>query len=172
LGYYGNKKERGERKSNLIGDFIPTKDSFGGKLENSGKLFIGSDIFNIPENSVPSREQMGQIWFTFNLVRNFIQNKNLKPDGIPEKFINWARVLEERYPSHPYINFSLYLANSLIENKKEAENQYIKTLENLKDEYWKEKFDQFKLTELSKKFPLTAKGSGNILEFLRREYER
>ena len=96
VSYFGEERKK-------IGDFTPTKDAIRGKLPSLKGVFLGKDIFEIPGDTVPSREQLNHIWFAFNLVRNFIMNKNIKPDGNHEKYLSWVETLEGRYPTHPYI---------------------------------------------------------------------
>ena len=101
-----------------------------------------------------------------------ILNKNTEPGGNPEKYLLWTRTLEERYHSHPYINFFLSLTNNLINNEKEAEIQHKKMLTNLRDDYWKQKFNQFGLTEIVNNFPTNFSKSQEALEMLRKDYKK
>lgn len=153
------------------GDFIPTKDSFKGKFDFDKDIFSGMDVFRIPKERVPSREQIKEIWFVFNLTRNFIHNKNLKPGGNPEKFISFTKTLTERYPAHPYINFFLSLSYNLIGDEKKSKEQYEKMIKNLEDDYWKERFKQFSFDGILKRFPSNIGETRTALEFLRRKNE-
>lgn len=170
--YQQNESSSGDnKKTRERGDFIPAKDFKKGEIKTDKNILEGLDIFHIDEESVVSKEQLNNIWFTFNLVRNFIENKNLKNGGVPEKFISWTSAIEERYPTHPYINFFLALANSLIENKTEAENQYKKTIKNLESEYWREKLKPFGILEVLDNFPKTIEETKESLEFLRKKWK-
>jgi len=172
VNFFGDEESKKKKKKSEIGDFIPTKDLLKGKIDSKDKIFIGMDIFNIPSSIVPNREQLSHIWFTFNLIRNFIQNKNLMPDGRIEKFISWVEVIQERYPTHPYITLFLALGY-LLENKKEkTERYYKKTLENLRDEYWKDKFNHFGLMDVVENFPSSPESAKKTLEDLRQKYKR
>ena len=171
VAYFGDEEERKRTKDNVIGDFTPTKDALGGKLQHQRDIFVGRDIFGIDPNTIPSREQVNNIWFTFNLVRNFIMNKNTQSDGDPEKYLSWTNTLEERYHSHPYINFFNSLANRLIGNAPEAESQYGKMLGNLEDTYWNQRFDQFGLTSIVNDFPTTSTNAQKALDSLKKEYK-
>lgn len=170
VNYFGDEEEREKKKDNEIGDFIPTKDLEKGKL-NPLNEFSGLDIFKIPPDKVPSREELGEIWFTFNLIRNFIFNKNLKRSWGRGKFLSWVKAIEERYPTHPYMNFSLALVYYLNGNEVEAKIQYDKMLKNLEDDYWKGKFDDLELTEVVKNFPKSIEDAEEMLIFLRKKYE-
>ncbi len=170
LCYFGSEEEKKRIKEVNIGDFVPTKDSMKGRLVSSEKIYEGKDIFNMPKTTVPSREQLNHIWFTFNLVRNFILNKNLLPDGSIEKFISWIEVLEDRYPTHPYINFFLALSYYLNDEKNKAEKQEQKMIENLRDSYWKGKFEKHELITKVENFPKNEEQAREMINSLRKEY--
>jgi len=157
--------EKPEREN--IGDFLPAKDILKGKLDLTEKILTGPEVFDIPKDAIPSREQLSQIWFSFDLVRNSILNKNLMPDGNPEKFISWAKNIQERYPTQAHLPLFLSLAYSLKDDEKQSRKYYEKTKENLEDEYWKQKFDSFGLTKIVNNFPKNAKQSRDDLNLLR-----
>jgi radical SAM superfamily enzyme YgiQ (UPF0313 family) len=158
---YLNISERGE---DIRGDFVPGKQFYGGKITGE-TIFQGKEILKIPKDSIPSREQLNHIWFAFNLIRNFILNKNLRNKNI-NKHLSWLKVLEERYPTHPYINFFIALTNNLMDNKEEAEIQYNKTLKNM-DEYWEEKFKIFNLDKIMENFPQNPSQTMEAFDFLK-----
>ena len=47
---------------------------------------------------MPSREQLKEIWFTHNLVGNFINNLNFQPGGRPDKIVRWFESIYHAYP--------------------------------------------------------------------------
>ena len=169
VSYFGNEEER-KKGGNRIGDFIPTKDYLKGKIDSYEKILNGLNVFKIQYDTTPSREQLKSIWSVFNLGRNFIQNKNLNPAGIPKKFIRWVSVVEERYPTHPYINLFLSLAYNLEGDEKNAETQCNKMHNNLHEGYWMEKFNQFEFNEIIKNFPKNHRQSEEAIDFLRKKY--
>lgn len=166
--YQLNSSYTEERKewADVYEDFVPTKDVFKGRLQ-TGKVVKGIDIFKIPYDVVPSGEQLKEIWITFNFARNYILNKNLTPEGRPKKFIDWTRVIQERYPTNPEMSFFLFLAYSLEGNRSEAERQYNMTKENLKDGYWIERFKQYGLTDVFNNFPKNMAETEQVINFLR-----
>jgi radical SAM superfamily enzyme YgiQ (UPF0313 family) len=58
----------------------------------------GKDVFNLPKDSIPSQEQVKEIWFTFNLVTNFLRNLNFAPGGNPAKIVKWFESIAYAYP--------------------------------------------------------------------------
>jgi len=154
------------------GDFVPTKDFEGGKIKSLNEIFRGLDVFKIPLEIIPSREQLNEIWFTFNLVRNFIDNKHLKDNGNPRKFIRWVETLEERYPTHPYINLFLSLANGIIGDSEKMRYQHNKTIKNLESEYWMNKLKPFGFLDVLDNFPKTIEEAKETLKFLRMKNAR
>jgi radical SAM superfamily enzyme YgiQ (UPF0313 family) len=62
------------------------------------RLRTGKEVFELPLEEVPSREQIKEIWFTFNLVANFINNYNFQPGGNPRKLVGWLESIAHAYP--------------------------------------------------------------------------
>jgi len=84
-------------------DFIPGKDSSTREIQDDRSLPLGPDVFSISGDVVPSRAMVKNIWLTFNLLGNYIGNKNLKPGGRPEKFVAWLDAVRVAYPKNPYM---------------------------------------------------------------------
>ncbi|MEN6335039.1 MAG: radical SAM protein, partial [Phycisphaerales bacterium] len=84
-------------------DFIPGKDSPNREIQDDRSLPLGPDVFSISGDVVPSRAMVKNIWLTFNLLGNYIGNKNLKPGGRPEKFVAWLDAVRVAYPKNPYM---------------------------------------------------------------------
>jgi len=168
--YQPNSSYSEEKKewADVYEDFIPTKDVVGCRLVIQNVL-RGLDVFKIPHEAVPSREQMKEIWIAFNIERNYVLNKNLTPQGRPRKFIDWTKVIQERYPTNPEMSFFLSLAHYLDGDPVEAERQHRRTLENVEDSYWQERFSQFRLTEVLNHFPKNTQQAEQAMSFLRTE---
>lgn len=163
------KEAHGERRA--AAEFIPSKDSSSGEIAASEDVVSGPDIFYIPKDSIPSPEQVKQIWFAFNLVANYINNKNLKPDGNPEKLAVWLKSVQLAYPANPYMPLFAALSYILVGEKKEANEQYAKAKRNLKgSDYWINRFNQFNLMDILKNFPQTDNEVQYALEPLRKKY--
>ncbi len=161
--------EDGKKGEGGFGSYVPAKNNLQGDFsENS---FTGINIFKIPKTTIPSKEQIKQIWFAFNLIRNFIYNKNLMSDRNPQKFIDWTEPVQERYPTHPYLTLFLALAYLLNENQEKAEEYYKKTLKNIEDDFWKQKMKEFKLIEIIDNFPRDRKETEKALKILRKDYD-
>lgn len=84
-------------------DFIPGKDSPTREIQDDRSLPLGPDVFSISGDVVPSRAMVKNIWLTFNLLGNYVGNKNLKPGGRPEKFVAWLDAVRVAYPKNPYM---------------------------------------------------------------------
>lgn len=160
LDYFGD----GKKSDSSFGSYVPLKNNLQSCKDSS------KDIFKIPKGVIPTKEQIKQIWFAFNLIRNFIYNKNLKPEGNPDKFISWTEPVQERYPTHPYLTMFLALAYLLKEDNEKAEEYYKKTKKNLEDIYWRDKMDEFELVGFINNFPKNKKQAKETLEELRKKY--
>lgn len=167
---FSDYEGEGKKGEGGFGEYIPTKNKLGGVLDSSEEIFTGPQVFNIPKDKIPSKEQLGHIWFTFNLIRNFVHNKNLKPGKNPDKFIKWTEPVQERYPTHPYLTMFLALAYHLKENNEEANKYYLKTIKNLDDEYWKQKMEEFGFVEIINNFPKNKSQAEETLEKIRDKF--
>ena len=153
-----NKKE-GDDEEN----FIPSKAGKNMEITSSSGELEGYNIFNLSPSHVPSRDQLKNIWSTFNMQRNFIRNKNLQPSGDPKKFIRWMNVLQKTYPLNADMPFFLSLAYKVEGEDTLSQKTLEKTIENFTP-YWKKTFDLFNLTEILHNFPKTSAGARNTLE--------
>ena len=154
-------------KGNNVSNFIPSRDSARGEIQSVSGVLSGLEIFKLPLGSIPSKEQMKEIWFTYNMLGNFIFNKNLRPKKRPEKFISWVSMAQVSYPQNPYMAMFLALAHNLIGDKVACNEQYDKILTNLEgSDYWKERFDQFGLSQVVDNFPRKDGEVRKVLDFL------
>lgn len=164
-----DKKQKGEASF----DFIPAKESSKDELHHEKDIFSGLDVFEIPKDFVPSREQLKQIWFTLNLVENYINNKNLKPEGTPEQFISWIEAIQAAYPNNPYMCLFASLGYVLLDNKTKDKEQYKKSKRILAESaYWKHRFKQFELDNIMKSFPKNPREVQEILNPLREKFSK
>jgi len=166
LDYEGD----GRKGEGGFGEYVPIKNKLKETSASSEKIFTRPYVFNIPRQIIPSKKQLEQIWFTFNLIRNFIYNKNLRPEGNPQKFINWTEPIQERYPTHPYLTLFLGLAHLLDKNNEKAEEYYKKTIKNFEDDFWRQKIAEFGLVEITNNFPKNKQEAEETLKMLREKY--
>ncbi len=61
-------------------------------------ILSGRDVFKISPETAPDSEQLKEIWFTFNLVANFLNNPNFLPGGNPAKIVRWFESIAHAYP--------------------------------------------------------------------------
>jgi len=152
-------------------DFIPAKDNKYSEIQEVEGVLSGKAVFLLPLNEIPSPDQVKQIWFTFNLVTNYINNKNLKPGGRPEKFIAWVEAIQVSYPQNPYMCLFAALAHVLHGREDRALQQLRKAKAILGlSSYWQHRFSQFQLTKLVEQFPTNKEQVYSGLEALQKEY--
>ena len=155
-----------ERRQNLSHRKIIRK----GKLQNLKELFRDRRFLNY-RRIVPSPEKIKQIWFTFNLVANYINNKNLKPGGRPEKLASWLEAVQIVYPNNPYMSLFAGLSHVMLGSAKPARRHLDITKKNLQgSEYWNRRFAQFNLTSIVSNFPQNADEVQKALELLQKRY--
>jgi radical SAM superfamily enzyme YgiQ (UPF0313 family) len=153
-GEYFEEQMKSEGKK--IANFIPARQSRDGTVDGVGDDFDGVAIFSLPLDVIPSANQIKEIWFAFNLIVNFVHNKNLRPGGRPEKFIAWVETAQRAYPTNPYMSLFLALALVLDGDFAQAEALRERTAALLDDPYWQKKFSQYQLDEILVDFPRCA----------------
>lgn len=153
-----------------IKNFIPTRESSKGQLFTKENILKGLDIFKIDADCLPDSEQIKEIWFTFNIIGNYINNKNLRLGGRPQKFISWVEMAQVAYPMNGYMSLFLALAYTIKGDKNLANSYYSKALMCNASEYWQERFNSFGLGGLLKKNPANREEVFEEIEKLRRSF--
>jgi radical SAM superfamily enzyme YgiQ (UPF0313 family) len=135
-------------------DFIPGKDSPNREIQDDRSLPLGPDVFSICGDVVPSRTMVKNIWLTFNLLGNYIGNKNLKPGGRPEKFVAWLDAVRVAYPKNPYMLLFCGLGRILMGEPDHAA-PLLANARAIVDASvnWQYRLGRFGLEELLKKTP-------------------
>ena len=153
-------------------EFVPTKDLPNREIQRNTNLAEGMDVFDIPPEVVPSREQLKEIWFTFNLLSNYVYNINFSNVGNPKKLTQWLRAIQATYPMNPYIPLFTGFGLVLSGQEDRANIEYDKSLNNVnRSSYWKKRFEQFKLTESLYRRPKCIEDVNDCLSNLRQQFE-
>ena len=154
------------------GDFIPAKDTATRDIQDEMALPLGSDIFLLPPDEIPSHNQIKNIWFTFNLIANYINNKNLKPGGDPKKYVAWVEALQITYPTNPYMYLFGGLGQMLIGNMDAAQTGFMKAEKIVNEsESWNYRFKQFGIDSLLERFPQSEQEVYERLEAIQGQYK-
>ncbi len=150
---------------------IPSKDSASREIKSRDGVLYGAEIFSIPEETVPSREQVVEIWYTFNFLSNYIYNKNLKPGGNPEKLAAWIRALQLTYPENAYMPLFTGLAYVLCNDQEKALKELAKTRTNLeRSEEARKRFNEFELADIVDDFPVSKEDVYKQLETIGKRF--
>jgi radical SAM superfamily enzyme YgiQ (UPF0313 family) len=130
-------------------DFIPSKNASSRDVWDDSSLSLGKEVFEIDHDIIPGREQLKNIWLTFNLVSNYINNKNLSPGANPLPFIKWLEAVRICYPQNPYMYFFTGLGYTMMDNPARASLNYERT-KSLINEFkgWQHRFEQFGILDL------------------------
>ena len=151
-GEYFEKQMKSEGTN--VSNFIPSRNSAGGQIVHETEVCKGLDIFKLDLESVPDEEQIKEIWFTFNLVTNYIFNKNLLPGGHTDKFISWVERVLSSYPKNPYMNLFVGLAYQIEGDREQADYFLQRAIKfSGENDYWKERFHVFGLDLIMEDFP-------------------
>jgi radical SAM superfamily enzyme YgiQ (UPF0313 family) len=142
-------EEEGYHKMPTPGRSAP-RGEFGYQFQQGGPLIrTGQDIFNLPYDAVvgegeTGKEQLKEIWFTFNLLTNFIHNANFSPGGNPDKLVRWLEALHSGYPHDASMCAGLVRGYKLLGNPDSAA-MYRKKFEAILAEsaYWRKRVAEF-----------------------------
>lgn len=127
-------------------NYLPAREMEAIFHDKDDKVFKGLDIFKLNPGHLASYKQLKEVWFTFGFITNFINNKNLRPEGQVKKFINWVNAAMDVYPSDAGMALFLYLGYAIWGNKDKA-GRYLQITKDLykNSKYWQERFYQFGL---------------------------
>lgn len=150
-----------------VKNFIPTRESTDGTLTEDTTHRHCLDIFGLDPASVPDERQVKEIWFTYNMVGNYIFNKNLTEGGRPEKFVSWVEMAQMAYPKNPYMSLFAALGHVLLGNAQRTTEQLANARLNADSDYWTERFQAFGLDRVLKNFPDSPAGVYACLAALR-----
>ncbi len=166
-----NITEEFDKNYKSISDFVPTKANSSGTISHEPGFDV-RELFATSGNDVHSKEYLDEIWFAFNLLSNYINNKNLKPDGRPDRFVQWAKSLQLSHPSNAVISLFLSLGATLMGENRFSHEQWGLT-ESLLDKsgYWKNRFEQYMLDRIIDKRPKNASEIYRHLGNIKNEYK-
>jgi radical SAM superfamily enzyme YgiQ (UPF0313 family) len=157
-----------DSKGNNVRNFMPVRESVKGHIPTAKTVCKGLDVFKIDPESLPNEDLVKEIWFTFNMVGNFINNKNLGPGGKVDKFISWVEMAQAAYPAIPYMCLFLAVAYVIKEDKDKAKEYFDKVVIFGNTDYWQERFAAFGLNELVDKFPQSKVEAFKSIELLKK----
>jgi len=160
--YFEDQMKGGGNKTK---NFIPSRNSSNGQLSSDADN-NNLEIFTLSPHDVPTEEQVKEIWFAFNILVNYVNNKNLKPGGDPMKFVNWVRTAQRAYPTNPYMVLFLGLAYRLLGHDAQAEEYHRLAVEYVNSEYWNERFSAFYLDRLLTDFPANGEAVYESLKMI------
>lgn len=162
--------EEFDKNYKTISDFVPTKANAGGMIPNELDFDV-RELFAKAGDETHTTEYLDEIWFAFNLLANYVNNKNLKPGGHPERFVQWTKALQLSHPSNAVISLFLSLGGILLGDDGFAHEQWDFTKALLdKSEYWKNRFQQYSLNRILNRRPTNASEVYYHLENIQREY--
>lgn len=150
---FGDLFER-QMEGAQVKNFIPVRTDSSGQMDHQTLARTGYDIFKLDPESIPDESQVQEIWFSFNLVCNFILNKNLAPGGDVEKFIAWVEMARQAYPTNPYMCLFLALARQIKGDSEQAIALHAEARNYCQGGYWQQRFTEFGLNALLEQLPV------------------
>lgn len=160
----------------VASEFTPSKDNVRGEIVEEEGVVSGPAVFTLSPERVPSPVQVKQVWFTFNLVGNYINNKNLLPGATPAdsaQFVAWVDACAVAYPLNPYMPLFSAIGRTLLGDVQGSQKQLLIAQQNVaQSKYWQRRFQQFQLHKVLEHFPTTASLVYETMEELRRPYQQ
>jgi hypothetical protein len=126
----------------------PVRGGAFNHYNNPGEVKSGYDIFNHNPDEIPSRQELTEIWFTFNTLANFILPvERIKQNPIRlNNSIKFLQSLSEAYPLDMSIKCLLiYFLSNDIKSSRTLINTLKKESERIlaTSEYWALRDSQF-----------------------------
>lgn len=112
--------------------------------DDPGQILRGREIFNLPPDTIPNRDQLNEIWFTFNFLVNFLDNPNYRNGINAEKLIRWYESIFAGYPHDASMAAALSHGYRLTGLTRLAKT-YQKKVEDILSEsvYWRTRVKEF-----------------------------
>ena len=152
-------------------DFVPTKANAEGLIPNALTFDIRK-LFDGKSADVHEKQYLDEMWFAFNLLSNYVNNKNLRRNGRPELFVRWVLALQLSHPSNAVISLFLSLGGTLVDDHELAEEQWEYTETLLADSsYWTSRFQQYSLNIITDNRPLDKESVYAQLDTIIDEYK-
>ncbi|ACF02564.1 Radical SAM domain protein [Rhodopseudomonas palustris TIE-1] len=120
------------------------RGEFGYRFAPDRVLRTGWEVFEIDRNGVPDLEQQKEIWFSFNLVANFLDNPNFRPGGNAAKLARWIEAIHDGYPYDASMAAALAHAYHLLGNANRHAHHRADFLRlTATSAYWQNRVAQF-----------------------------
>ncbi len=146
-----------KRSRKAYNDWLPSLEKkHGASQSHSGSIHLtGRDIYSLPPEKIPDAAMRQEMWFGFNLISNYLCNKNLQPGARTQDLNRWLRGLQMSYPTHPIMSLFLSLGHCVLGERPEADRQFLKALHEVRDSpYWAGRFKDYGLDEILDAYPL------------------
>ena len=125
---------------------LKQRGEFNAQFDERGEkgLLTGEDIFNLPRDQVPTLEQLNEIWFTFNLDINFLNNPNFSPEGNLGKIARWFESIYAGYPFDASMAAALAKSYKLMDQQEKSIHYKNRFNEVVKESgYWQNRVKEF-----------------------------
>jgi len=120
------------------------RGEFGYRFEGAERVVSGWDVFKLSLESRPSLMQQKEIWFTFNLSQNFLNNANYGSREGAQKLLRWLRAIFAGYPYDASMAAALAHCQMLLDAKDEAKHFRQLFIELTNDSpYWRNRCHEF-----------------------------
>ncbi len=132
-------------------NFNPIREGVFEKTDQGKGLLTGYDVFDLDAELQPNREQVNEIWFTFNSICNFARLPAIFSDS-PDRVrnaIKWLEGLQQAYSDNPTITCLLYYLSWRLNDRPENEMEKIRSdaVRKFNDQdYWRERDVEFQIS--------------------------
>ena len=133
--------------------YNPVRSGEFTKIRKDDSVATGFDILELESTLVPAKEQMQEIWFTFNSLANFLCVPSLFTDS-PDRVRNavrWLKALQTAYADNPSITALLYYLSWRLEEAPKVEIETIRLQAQQKFdrlEYWQHRDKEFNFSAM------------------------
>ncbi len=161
-----------QRDEKAASDVMPVKDSVSRHVQGDDSIPLGPEVFDLPRDQAPSREQLRNIWMTFNIFSNYIGHPSLKRGRDVTLLGRWLEAILLTYPGNPYIHLFSGLCYLIQGQGDKAKTRFARcdTLVAEDEPMWSYRFERFGLDRLISPYPNSSDQVYERLETIKARY--
>ncbi len=136
------------RRRGTTVNYSPARAGEFRAIQEIDGILTGFDVFDLDPRLVPNKEQMKEVWFTFNSLANFQRLPALTTGSAIRlrNTVQWLKALQTAYAENPSITALLYFLSWRLDEESAESIEAIRELAQRKFsqmEYWQHRDTEF-----------------------------
>ncbi|MBO6518904.1 MAG: radical SAM protein [Rhodospirillales bacterium] len=149
----GDAEDKARTNSQPMSSLNPVRGGMFRNDDEKTNVLSGYDVIEYAGDHTPTREQLKEIWFTFNFVANFLNTPAIDTDQ-EERLrngIQWLEALSRSYPDDPSMTALLYYLHARLGelSKEELAGLQKRSRDAFRaSDYWQRRDAEFSISAL------------------------